>query len=289
MTEKTVKTCNATPIQIDWALHTLQNKEVTLVMCDGQPNIWPSSGVIDPRIVGGEPTLDAHGLPRFIAHGHPVRLDRVALGSFLADDRLAGALIDAHGVSTAHKTLPGGESWWTAKYKHPKTGYVTEVYGSDRKKAAIYAFLLGFMPMLTLPAELFIDDSTLKRFVVSLIEEANTSDDAISFVCHAVDAEHANEQAENAYPGCSLLACKRIDMWPEHYRFLIFSFSEASTVSGDEGDQSDVGGYWSNQDGWTTLDNATLFSEEERAVFTLPLSSGNDSTWLTHTDMVHVG
>ncbi len=42
---------------------------------------------------------------------------------------------------------------------------------------------------------------------------------------------------------------------------------------------SDGAGFWSNDFGWTTLDQATRFSEQEKQVFDLPMSTGADAAW----------
>jgi hypothetical protein len=52
--------------------------------------------------------------------------------------------------------------------------------------------------------------------------------------------------------------------------FVVFSASEARA-------SDDTAGFWSNQDGWTTLDGATKFDE---AGGLLPLSAGNDAVWM---------
>lgn len=36
-------------------------------------------------------------------------------------------------------------------------------------------------------------------------------------------------------------------------------------------------GYWSNDDGWTTLEGATLFADEEKV--NLPITIGSDASW----------
>lgn len=55
-------------------------------------------------------------------------------------------------------------------------------------------------------------------------------------------------------------------------RFMIYSPNEAQMGQG--------GGYWSNDDGWTDLDNATIFQWSERKGFGLPASLGSDADWL---------
>jgi hypothetical protein len=50
----------------------------------------------------------------------------------------------------------------------------------------------------------------LKAFRVSLHEEPGDKFQ-IHFECQAEDAEHAYEQAEDAYPGCVLLVAVELD------------------------------------------------------------------------------
>lgn len=40
-------------------------------------------------------------------------------------------------------------------------------------------------------------------------------------------------------------------------------------------------GFWSNEFGWTVLDEATLFTQQESAEVNLPLCPSNDARWLT--------
>lgn len=46
------------------------------------------------------------------------------------------------------------------------------------------------------------------------------------------------------------------------------------------------GGFWSNNQGWTDLENATLFTHEESQRFGLPLAALPDVTWLAGADVV---
>lgn len=54
-------------------------------------------------------------------------------------------------------------------------------------------------------------------------------------------------------------------------RYLIYSASEAI---------SEGAGFWCNNDGWVTKNQATLFTEEEKACLLLPLSEEDDVKWL---------
>lgn len=56
-------------------------------------------------------------------------------------------------------------------------------------------------------------------------------------------------------------------------------FSEhLATQSGDGA------GFWSNSEGWTGLESATLFSPEESRTFGLPLGASSDAAWLAGAD-----
>jgi hypothetical protein len=48
---------------------------------------------------------------------------------------------------------------------------------------------------------------TMSLIVVTLLEDE--SDASIQFECWADDIDHAREQAENAYPGCTITAANR--------------------------------------------------------------------------------
>ena len=39
-------------------------------------------------------------------------------------------------------------------------------------------------------------------------------------------------------------------------------------------------GYWSNEDGWTYRDDATVFTMKEATMFSLPQSAENDAQWV---------
>lgn len=54
--------------------------------------------------------------------------------------------------------------------------------------------------------------------------------------------------------------------------WLVYSPSEAAQ-------SEDVAGYWSNTDGWTTLEQAERFNDHEKSRMTLPMSAGGDATW----------
>lgn len=62
--------------------------------------------------------------------------------------------------------------------------------------------------------------------------------------------------------------------WPfmsESDPVVIYSPNEAACGNG--------GGFWSNEDGWTDLENATEFEKADVIKLTLPLSSGGDAQW----------
>ena len=46
--------------------------------------------------------------------------------------------------------------------------------------------------------------SRLRPYVVILAEELTEEDPPIAFPCMAEDADHAEEQAADAYPGCEI-------------------------------------------------------------------------------------
>lgn len=58
---------------------------------------------------------------------------------------------------------------------------------------------------------------------------------------------------------------------------VIFSAHQA-TQSGDGA------GFWSNSEGWSGLEGATLFTLEESRTFGLPLGAARDATWLPGAD-----
>lgn len=58
---------------------------------------------------------------------------------------------------------------------------------------------------------------------------------------------------------------------PQRY-FVIESFSESVVYDGLC--------YWSNKDGWGDLSHATVFTEEERKSFDLPLAKDADAAWM---------
>lgn len=55
-------------------------------------------------------------------------------------------------------------------------------------------------------------------------------------------------------------------------------YSPAEFAVSDEG-----AGFWSNEDGWTTLPGATRFAASEIADLSLPASAGQDAVWLTES------
>jgi len=59
--------------------------------------------------------------------------------------------------------------------------------------------------------------------------------------------------------------------------FVIYSLSEASASDDDAG-------WWSNDDGWTTVDLATRFTAKEKQGHGPPFSFGNDAAWCPTPD-----
>lgn len=55
--------------------------------------------------------------------------------------------------------------------------------------------------------------------------------------------------------------------------YVIYSPNEAALQFGD--------GFWSNKDGWGSIETATIFTEAERDTLNLPVSTGEDARWLT--------
>ena len=54
----------------------------------------------------------------------------------------------------------------------------------------------------------------------------------------------------------------------------------SSFVVYSSGEELSGAGFWSNQDGWGTLDSATRYTADERDTFNLPISGANDSQWM---------
>ena len=96
----------------------------------------------------------------------------------------------------------------------------------------------------------------------------------IAFDCQAVDDDHAVEQAENAYPGCEVESYLPFD--DNSVQYVIYSPNESAV--------SDGVGFWSNEDGWTTVGGATKFSYSEKSSFNLPISTGQDARWVLWTE-----
>ena len=69
--------------------------------------------------------------------------------------------------------------------------------------------------------------SRLYPYVVLLTEEPEEEDSLIAFPCSAEDSDHAEEQAENAYPGCVV-------------EFVMCTGSVSSAYRAYEGDGPDV-------------------------------------------------
>jgi len=88
------------------------------------------------------------------------------------------------------------------------------------------------------------------------------------FECMADDADHAAEQAENAYPGCCVLHCA------------VNEDAELVIYSGNEAAHNDGAGFWSNADGWVSRDSAMLFAARDCQRLCLPQALGEDARWL---------
>ena len=100
------------------------------------------------------------------------------------------------------------------------------------------------------------------------------------FECTADDAEHAMDQAKDAYPGCKIISCAPFDGSPLHY--VVYSPNESATNGG--------AGFWSNDAGWCEFDDATLFSHSEIQTVQLPLSLGQDARWVNAAEAeLHYG
>lgn len=112
----------------------------------------------------------------------------------------------------------------------------------------------------------------LSPFLVKLQDQSDTPV-TILFDCWAEDANHAREQGENAYPHALFISAKETE--PGSELFVIYSPNEAA-VTGD------AAGYWQNEFGWTTFENATVFNSEERHNLNLPNSTGNDARWMDY-------
>lgn len=105
-----------------------------------------------------------------------------------------------------------------------------------------------------------------------LLNEEHSQDFQIAFDCMAEDDDHAQEQAENAYPGCRINSV-RPDMSPLEY--VLFSKDEVSK-------SDDNAGFWSDELGWTTLPGATVYYDEDVKESRLPLLS--DARWILKED-----
>lgn len=114
-------------------------------------------------------------------------------------------------------------------------------------------------------------NSTLTPFRVMLREIVGNKFQ-IAFECQAEDADHAVEQAEDAYPGCEIVSFARFEDKPLVY--VIYSPNE-SAISGGAG-------FWSNEDGWTELEGATQFTHAEKRSMHLPIAAGADAVWMLH-------
>jgi hypothetical protein len=57
--------------------------------------------------------------------------------------------------------------------------------------------------------------------------------------------------------------------------FVIYSANESAT--------SDGAGFWSNEDGWTAFSGATKFTSSEINKLELPISTGQDASWVSES------
>jgi hypothetical protein len=96
----------------------------------------------------------------------------------------------------------------------------------------------------------------------------------IVFDCMAEDDDQAVEQAEKAYPGCDIITYLPFDNTPLLY--VIYSPNESAI--------NDGAGFWSNQNGWTELDEATKFLHSEKQTLNLPISTGQDAKWVLYDE-----
>jgi len=64
---------------------------------------------------------------------------------------------------------------------------------------------------------------------------------------------------------------------PDAEQWVIFAASERDDFASGEALDS---GYWDNEDGWSALERATVFTRDERESFSLPMSAGNDAQWV---------
>ena len=92
----------------------------------------------------------------------------------------------------------------------------------------------------------------------------------IVFDCQAESDDHAVEQAENAYPHCDIISYLPFDRLP--LDFVAYSPNESAI--------SDGAGFWSNGQGWVTLEDASRFTKDEIDRMTLPISTGQDARWV---------
>ena len=111
----------------------------------------------------------------------------------------------------------------------------------------------------------------LMQYRVLLNEEHSPTFQTV-FNCMAEDDDHAQEQAENAYPGCEINTVS-FDMSPVKY--VLFSQEELSK-------SDDSAGFWSDANGWTTLADATVYYDEDVKESRLPLLS--DARWVLMED-----
>lgn len=119
---------------------------------------------------------------------------------------------------------------------------------------------------------------TLTSYRVMLHEEKGDKF-TIAFDCQAEDDDHAVEQAQDAYPGCEIVSSLPFDGGEKAY--VVYSPNESAH-------SNDGAGFWSNTEGWTTIDGATRFSFEEKSSLNLPMATGLDAQWVLASEMQEV-
>lgn len=99
----------------------------------------------------------------------------------------------------------------------------------------------------------------------------SASEEIIAFRCEADDKDHANEQAQNAYPDFTIISCF-VESEYMDTRFVVYSLAEAV--------ETDGAGCWCNLDGWTSSPHGTTFAYSEIADIALPESRAQDSMFI---------
>lgn len=109
-----------------------------------------------------------------------------------------------------------------------------------------------------------------KLFRVALL--ATVGNDQIpAHDCLAFSSQDATSQAEARHPGYE--AVHVFEVQDAGYALVIYSPNEAAL-------SDDGAGFWSQEDGWTTIHGASLFKLEEMSTLRLPLAVGDDAQWV---------